>query len=178
MEINTNQAPQNETIQNEVMVDDFERQRQEYRNRQCLIRGFLGGVGAAIIGAIIWAVLTVVTGYQNGWMAVGVGFLVGMAIRIMGKGIDISFGIMGAILAFLGCILGNLLAFLIVIAQELGVTVSTVLTMIDLGIISGLMVDTTQPVDLVFYGLAIVEGYKFAINNVVVESTVENTVAE
>lgn len=72
MEINTNQVPQDEVIQNEVTLDDLERKRQELRNKQCIYRGFLGGLGAVIIGAILWAVITVLTDYQIGWMAVGV----------------------------------------------------------------------------------------------------------
>jgi hypothetical protein len=48
-----------------------------------LLLGGLAGLAAAIIGAIVWAVLTVMTNYhQIGWMAVGVGALVGFALRI------------------------------------------------------------------------------------------------
>ena len=50
-----------------------------------LLLGGLAGLAAAIIGAIIWAVVTVTAKYQIGWMAVGVGVLVGFALRI-GKG--------------------------------------------------------------------------------------------
>jgi len=51
-----------------------ERKLQEARDNQNLSLGVGGGIAAAVVGAIIWAIITVVTGYQIGWMAVGVGF--------------------------------------------------------------------------------------------------------
>ena len=58
--------------------------------------GALAGLVAAITGAIVWAILTVTTECQIGWMALGVGALVGFALRI-GNGGKL-FGIMGAFL--------------------------------------------------------------------------------
>src|SRR6266576_7031028 len=75
-----------------------------FPEKKLLLGGF-AGLAAAIIGAIIWAVVTVTTKYQIGWMALGVGALVGFALRI-GNGGKV-FGILGAVLALCGCILGN-----------------------------------------------------------------------
>jgi len=47
-----------------------------------LLLGAFVGLAAAIVGAIIWAVVTVTAKYQIGWMAVGVGAFVGFALRI------------------------------------------------------------------------------------------------
>ena len=69
----------------------------------------IAGVVVAIIGAIIWAAVTMATEYQIGYMALAVGAAVGLSIRFVGKGIDQVFGITGAILAILGCLLGNFL---------------------------------------------------------------------
>ena len=80
--------------------------------------GALAGLGAAIAGAAIWAAITAATEYQIGWMAIGVGFLVGFAVRVVGKGSEASFGVVGAVLALLGCLLGNLLTLAWFAAQQ------------------------------------------------------------
>ena len=62
------------------------------RSEQNLVSGIAGGAMGALVGAAAWAVVTVLTGYQIGWMAVGVGFLAGIGTRFLGKGVDRSFG--------------------------------------------------------------------------------------
>jgi hypothetical protein len=71
---------------------------EKFRSEQDFLGGVGAGLAAAIAGAIIWAVISAVTEYQIGWMAVGVGFLVGMTVRVVGKGIEKHFGIAGALL--------------------------------------------------------------------------------
>jgi hypothetical protein len=87
------------------------------REQQNLVAGALVGAAAALVGAAIWAVITALTEYQIGWMAVGVGFLVAYAVRVAGKGIDKIFGVVGALLSLVGCIVGNLLTTIYFIAK-------------------------------------------------------------
>lgn len=129
---------------------------------QNLALGLAAGAGAAVIGAVIWALITITTNYQIGWMAVGVGFLVGYAIRYFGKGIDLVFGVSGAVIALLGCISGNFLTVVIIIAGQEQVGVMTVLSQLSPGIIGDLMKETFQPMDLLFYGIAVYEAYKLS----------------
>src|SRR5262245_23005581 len=82
----------------------------QFRSEQSLLMGTAAGAVAGVVGAGAWALVTTLTHFQIGWMAVGIGFLVGIAIRTFGKGIDKVFGVIGAILALSGCVLGNLLA--------------------------------------------------------------------
>jgi len=63
---------------------------------------------AAGIGAALWALITVATNYQIGFMALGVGFLVGHSVRAFGKGVDTGFGVLGAVLALAGCLAGKI----------------------------------------------------------------------
>src|SRR2546427_8061086 len=81
--------------------------------------GFMAGLVAAAVGAGLWALVTIITGLQIGWMAVGVGFLVGWAVRVAGKGTHMAFGILGAALALGGCALRNLLAVVVMAARDL-----------------------------------------------------------
>lgn len=134
----------------------------QLRSEQNTTLAVAAGAIAAFIGAAAWAIITVVTRFQIGWMAVGVGFLVGIAIRIFGKGIDKTFGVIGAVLALLGCGLGNLLAVCGMIATEQDMDFLGVLSQLNLEVVNELIVATFSPMDLLFYGIAVYEGYKLS----------------
>ena len=138
----------------------------EIRSRQNLTLALVGGAIAAVIGASIWAAVTVAANVQIGWMAVGVGFLVGGAIRVLGKGIDKPFGYVGAILSLLGCVLGNLLSIYVILAKQEALSVFFVLTHVNISAIPELLSLTFHPMDLLFYAIAVYEGYRFSFRNV------------
>jgi hypothetical protein len=127
-----------------------------------LALGLAAGIAAAIVGAVLWALITVATEYQIGWMAVGVGLLVGYAVRTFGKGLDSVFGISGSVIALLGCIAGNFLTVVIVVSRQEHLEVMTVLSRLTPGMVVDLLKETFQPMDLLFYGIAVYEAYKFS----------------
>src|SRR5690606_40980371 len=81
--------------------------REMLRLEQNLPLALLAGVAAAVLGAVLWAIITVATNLQIGYMAVGLGFLVGYTVRFAGKGLDKVFGILGSALSLGGCLLGD-----------------------------------------------------------------------
>ena len=139
-----------------------ERKLQEARDNQNLSLGVVGGIAAALVGAIVWAVITVATGYQIGWMAIGVGFLVGYAVKLLGKGVDPVFGYAGAAIALGGCLAGNLLTVVIMAARQESIEIMTLLSRLTPGITVDIMKETFQPMDVLFYGLAVYEAYKIS----------------
>ena len=139
---------------------------QQIKDNQNLSMGILAGAGAAALGAAIWAVVTAATGWQIGFLAIGVGYLVGYAVRMFGNGVDTSFGIAGATLSLLGCVAGNLLTVCIFIGQEQGIEVMDILSQLDFAIATELIVDTSGPMDLLFYGFAAYYGYKNSIRQI------------
>ena len=146
----------------------FGQMMHQLKAEQNLLMGFLGGLFAAIVAAFLWALITYFTGYQLGIAAIGVGILVGFAVRFFGKGFDTSFGILGAILALLGCLLGNFLTVIIFASQVEGVPLSEILAafLVSPQFIISVFTETFRPMDLLFYGLAIYEGYKFSFRQV------------
>ena len=132
------------------------------QRQQNMPRAVIAGLLAAVVGAAIWAGVTYLTGYQIGWMAVGVGFLVGYGIRIMGKGVEQRFGYVGAAFALFGCLLGNLLTQAAFIADYQGVSMLDVLLALDAAFITEIFTVSFSPMDLLFYGIAIYEGFKFS----------------
>jgi len=122
----------------------------------------LAGIGAAVLGAALWAVVTVTTKTELGLMAVAVGFLVGRAIRAVGHGVEQKFGYLGAACAFVGCIAGNVLSDIGFYANIRGIGFGQALADMDMGLLTKLVTTFSQPMDLLFYGIAIYEGYKFS----------------
>jgi hypothetical protein len=129
----------------------------------------MAGLTAAVTGAAVWAGVTVVTEYQIGWMAVGLGFLVGIAMRTMGKGIDQVFGVVGAAMALVGCVLGNVFTIAWYISAQTGASLISVLTQLDMELMIDLITETFQVMDILFYGLAVYFGYKYAFRQLTMD---------
>jgi len=72
-------------------------------------RGFLAGLVGTTVAAALWATIAVLGEAPIVWMALGVGILVGVSVRIGGRGADRKFGLVAATLAVLGCALGTLI---------------------------------------------------------------------
>ena len=132
------------------------------RDEQDFNLGLAAGLVAALIGAALWAGVTIVTKYQIGWMAVGVGFLVGFAVRRFGRGIEPRFGYLGAALALVGCALGNLFAVLGIVAGHESVSFFSLLGQVRWTAVPRIMAATFNPMDVLFYGIALYEGYKLS----------------
>jgi len=159
--------------QPEIALDPVKLQafRDQMEGEQNLPLGAAAGLVAALAGAVIWAVVTVITKYQIGWMAIGVGVLVGFAVGKFGRGVSGSFGVMGAAFSLLGCALGNLLSVIGFISIQESVSFFEVLKSVftQPGVISAVMKATFNPMDLLFYGIAMYEGYSFAFRQITEE---------
>ena len=118
----------------------------------------LGGGGiAAVIGGGVWALIAHATGYEIGWIAIGVGFLCGLGVRYLGKGETNLFRGIGAGSAFFGIVLGKLMAITWT-ASDAGITG------LSLGDELEVLKEAFSPIDLLFYGIALWEGWKFSVS--------------
>lgn len=122
------------------------------------------GLATAIVGAGVWAAVTVATQMELGIMAIAVGYLVGQAIRVTGHGRSQKFGILGAICGLVGCVLGNLLSAVVFFSQQEHVALMNVLSHATPDFLMALMKEFTQALDFVFYAIAIYEGYRFSFD--------------
>ena len=138
-------------------------------DNQNLSMGILGGFLAALAGASIWAIITAVTEYQIGFMAIGVGFLVGYAVRYLGQGVDQVYGIIGGGLSLVGCLLGNVLTACIFYAEAEAVPFMDVVGSLDFSIALEILVESFAPMDILFYGIAVYYGYKWSFRQLTEE---------
>lgn len=120
------------------------------------------GVAAMLAGAILWALVTVITQSELGLMAIAVGFIVGIAIQKVRRRPSKNLGILGAILALIGCVLGNAFSFVAFIAQQSGTPLVDAFVHTDVSALASLMTKNFAAMDLLFYAIAIYEGYKFS----------------
>jgi len=72
--------------------------------------------------------------------------------------------------ALFGCVLGNFLSNVgfLSLDPEFGLTYFEALTvlLLNMGLTIEIMIDTFSPIDLVFYGIAIYEGYHFSFRKI------------
>ena len=126
-----------------------------------LLLGGLAGVAAAVVGAVVWAIITVTTKYQIGLVAVAIGAFVGFAVRTANGGK--AFGILGAFLALFGCVLGNYFSLIAFASTQQHVSFFSMLNHADPGKVATLMWDDLLSTSILFYAIAVYEGYRFSI---------------
>lgn len=168
MEDPVDSTQQNNIISNETVmqmitennIEDFERLKAE----QNFPMAVLGGVLASIICVFIWAIITIATKYQISYMAMGVGVAVGFTIQKFGKGLTPVYGILGAGLAFIACFFGNIISYTCFIADQYeSYSYLEAISNLNWDISMSIAIETFQPMDVLFYGLAIYTGYMFSI---------------
>jgi hypothetical protein len=125
----------------------------------------VGGLAAAIVGAMVWALLAAATNRALGWMVIVVGLLAGGTIRMLGRGTDRTRGWVGAAVTALGCLLGHLLSICTTIAGQEGVSPLYVVTYLGSspGVIPSAMIATFHCLDPLFCGIAVYAGYRLAL---------------
>jgi len=126
--------------------------------------GLICGIIAAILGAAIWFALVVGTGQHVGIVAIGIGALIGVTIRLAGNGQSFIYGVVGAVLTALSCIAGEVLTTI-----QLGTAPEhdfySVMTSIDPAeMLTSMATQTSSPMWVV-YGIGILEGYLFSIRH-------------
>ena len=155
-------------VQPQVHIDKFALQArlEQFKDEQNLPLGILGGMIGGALGAALWAAITYFTETQLGLVAIFVGILVGYGVRLLGKGIDKIFGGIGAILALISILVGNFFAVMGFLARALELGYLETLLNFNYSMIGTLFVETFSPMDLIFYAIAIYEGYRFSFRRI------------
>ena len=160
---------QSEEVKQKLSPEILEKLRME----QNLISGIISGLIVGISGAILWGIITVVTGFQIGYMALAIGAGVGFSIRKFGSGIDPFFGYWGAGISLFSVLFGNFLSIIGFIANLEGFGYLETLSLFNYSYLPQVMWETFSIVDLVFYGIAVSAGYKIAFRKITEKNIVE-----
>lgn len=147
---------------NDVLEKLSDRSLEQFRAEQNFSKALITGVIVGLLGALLWAAITVSTEYQIGYMALAIGAGVGLSMRMTGKGIDPIFGYTGGIIALLSCFLGNFLSIIGFVANAEDLSYLETLGLFDYSQLIPIMTEAFSAMDLLFYAIAAYEGYKFA----------------
>jgi len=127
--------------------------------QQRFIKGLIYGIPTSLFLAIIYGVFTSFISVEFSFFYLGIGYIIGITIQKTGKGVQISFSIMAAVLALLTIFFGDLisrLGFLPFMSFSHFIASSRII--LNLWFSFGL--NTT--ISLLFRGLGVYVAYKFA----------------
>lgn len=131
-------------------------------SEQNIVNGTVAAAVASFAGALAWGAITVATGYMIGWVAIGVGFAVGYGMQVFGKGLDARFSVIAAVLAIIGCAVGNLVGALIFEARTYDVPIQNILGALTLEDIIAFYAETLEIMDFVFWLFAMAAAWQVA----------------
>jgi len=153
-----------EATANEKPIDPEDRLRvlDHLRSEQRLIPAIVAGCVAGLIGAAVWAAVAVFTKHEIAWIAIGVGFLVGLAVRIAGRGFEVRYAAIGGLLALAALLAGKIFTICGYVAQEDGESFWDVLINFPFDKLPAIIRGSFHPMDLLFYALAVWMGWKGA----------------
>lgn len=127
-----------------------------------ILYGAVAGAVTSAACAILWAVITFLSNFQIGLMAIALGCAVGFAVKRFGNGTTKIFGVVSATEALVGCLGGNLLALCAAISKDQGIPFIDILFRLTPDLAMSLMIKTFDGMDIIFYGIAVYEAYKFS----------------
>jgi hypothetical protein len=135
--------------------EDRERALASLRASQRLVPAVLAGSAAAAVGAAAWTLVAVLLHQEWAWLAIGVGWLTGWAVRRAGRGFEVRFAALGALLAVSGIVAGKLLSLVALVAAEADIGFWEAFARIRPEHYPALLRETFQVMDLLFYGFAV-----------------------
>lgn len=120
-----------------------------------MTKAVIAGCVAALIGALVWGGIAKATEMEIGWIAIGIGFLCGIAVRAFGKGESSPFRVVAALTSVGGIALGKVLAILWFLQGEHpDITVAQA---------AQILPQTLSPIDALFVAIAVWQAWKVAV---------------
>jgi hypothetical protein len=140
----------------------------EQYSSEALLPGLAGGLVAAIVGGIVWGLIVIVTDYEVGFVAWGIGFLAGfLVVRFAGgrKGVPLQ-GI-AIVSSLVGIVLGKYIAYVYLskeaIREAFGDEAADSISYFDTDVMSAFREDFSNVFsgyDLLWAGLAIFTAWR------------------
>jgi len=126
--------------------------------------GVAAGVGAMLAGTALW--ILAAQKFQLTWMSAAVAFGIASAIKYAGRSKDFWYGIVGALLALIATIAGNLATAIFIVSKR-GRTPAEILAQLDVDTAITFLKALGGPMSIVFYGGALYIGFWFSFKHVV-----------
>jgi len=121
-----------------------------------------GGLAAALLGAVIWAAITVITNMEVGYVVVGIAFMVGWAVKTFGRGSETAYGIVGALCTIFGIVAGKVFTLVWLVASANSLPIIDVVSKMDWSKAANVIGTNLGPIDFIFAALALSLGFKYS----------------
>ena len=119
---------------------------------------------------MLWTYITIASQYRLAWMSLAVGFLVAFAIRFMGKGVDLWYGIVAGALTLLACFAGSASTTISIIAIKGNTPFLTILQKLSPSDYLYMAKASAGALNALIYVIAIALAYFFAFTHVTREN--------
>jgi hypothetical protein len=139
--------------------------REERPAAAALLPAVLAGLVAAVVGGVVWGLIVKWTDYEVGFVAWGIGFLVGIAVVTAARARGLVFQVVAVLCALLGILIGKYLSFVWVLQNaaedEFGEGVDIPVFSMDTFDLFRENLDTVFGwIDLLWVGLAVVTAWR------------------
>lgn len=127
-------------------------------------KAFGAGLVAAVVGALLWILITYITKWQINFMAIGIGALVGFIVAKYNKQSSIAAGVMAAILACLSCVIGDLVITVQYLAEYMDTTYAVIFNENSLSEILDVHLEMLDFYSYSFYVVAMIVAFSLGRN--------------
>ncbi len=155
-----------DSLERFVIDEPTDALRSQLRQRQQFLVAALAGIVAGVIGGFIWGAITGISGLHVEFVClpmVGIGLVVGKAMALFGRGVDLRFAWLGTIIATLACLAGYLFSVIIAVAWQ--VQIGSNFLILEVGrydALRRLFVASLGWPDVVCLCIAAYEGFRFS----------------
>lgn len=139
------------------------RAKEKLTAHQNLPLAIAGGLFMSLLVTALWVFIAISINFQFGYLALALGFAVGRSVLFFGQGLTKRFGILAAFLAFVGCVLANVLSQVGFIANARNETFLETIHLVEYQWIMDTLKHSFAWVDLLFYAIAVYEAYYFSM---------------
>lgn len=114
----------------------------------------IAGAVATVLAAVAYGMIVAKWEFSYGFMAAGVGIVIGLAMQFVGRGISMRFSVVATVYAIAGCLLGNMFALVTGLARATAASPIEVLQNSSLPALAERSVSHVSYVDLTFWFIA------------------------
>ncbi len=133
-----------------------------------VIQSLIGGVLAALAGGAAWAVLVIISGYEIGFAAIGIGVLSGSAVLLFSRGgVGPLFQGIAALSSVLGVAVGKYVHYFYylkeAVTEEYGIEVAANVRLLSVGVLESFIMDAGSflgGLDILWVALAVITAWK------------------
>lgn len=125
-------------------------------SEQNFAAAIIAGAIAMLLAAVAYGLVVEAWSFTYGFAAAGVGIVIGFFMGFLGRGVSMKFSVVAAVYTIVGCVLGNLFAKIMNLAQATAASPIDVIQSNSLSALAQWSVSGLSLIHLVFWFVAVV----------------------